>query len=152
MIDEYEQSLIIRDLIKSKIKKVIVVPGDSKVPFTLDVTYEIETKKVKADVRFLRVDITNIFPNNTLPTVVSKTDEYEHEMNIQYKGRKDKYILSRDGKTVFPICFDYIEDTDIIVDIKEEKPKREMTIQEIENILGYKIKILNEKSNGGNNA
>lgn len=152
MKGDYEKALIIRDLIKSKIKKVAVLPGDSEVPFTLDVTYEIETKEIKADVRFPRVDITNIFPNDTLPTVVSKKDEYEYEIKIPYKGTKDKYILSRDGKSIFPIRFDYIEDTDIIFDIKEEKPKKEMTIQEIENILGYKIKIVNEKNNGGNNA
>lgn len=92
--------------------------------FKLDATYSYENNKEKGVWILRDIDISNILPACYAPSVDISTNEYN----------SDTYLKALDDR--FPIG----ESHHIV---KETKVK-EMTIEDIEKALGYKIKIVGD--------
>ena len=129
-----------------KLKFVVAKWDEEAQKWFAELTYEFEEDGMIMERIFPKVELP--FPNDRLPSIiqnrdvlyaddiaVAKVDKYEIECN--------KYAQLLEGKVdgVTDLEVTYIDQV-----VGPIEPK-ELTIAQIESLLGYKIKIINDKEN-----
>lgn len=132
-----ENCIKVDELQRVDFKDVKVLPGDQISSFYLDVTYEFENPYGIFELHIPRIRMDKYFRPHTLPNIKRETDEaaldsingpYIDSVSLMNFG----LFLKCDG------CIDFEIKT-----IKEKVP--EMTLEDIEKELGYKVKIVSGK-------
>ena len=127
-----------------KLKFVVAKWDEASQKWFAELTYEFEEDGVIVERIFPKVELP--FPNNGLPNIIQNRDALYADDIVMAKFDKyeiecNKYAQLFDGQVdgVTDLEVTYIDQV-----VGPVKPK-ELTIAQIESLLGYKIKIINDK-------
>ena len=127
-----------------KLKFVVAKWDEAAQKWFAELTYEFEEDGMTVERIFPKVELP--FPNNGLPNIIQNRDALYADDIVMAKFDKyeiecNKYVQLLEGKVdgVTDLEVTYIDQV-----VGPIKPK-ELTITQIESLLGYKIKIINDK-------
>ena len=127
-----------------KLKFVVAKWDEEAQKWFAELTYEFEEDGMIVERIFPKVELP--FPNDRLPSIIQNRDVlYADDIAVakfdKYEIECNKYVQLLDGKVdgVTDLEVTYIDQV-----VGPIKPK-ELTIAQIEDLLGYKIKIINDK-------
>lgn len=145
---------------KVTFKDAKIVPGSGESAFNLKVTYEIETLREILELTFPNIDMWQLFPKSSLPNV-SRNDVHSFCWDIIGRMEHNKNecfipfeydilpVIGSSREFRLPIFSDGMKISNgyqppfIIRKIKDKT--KEMTVEEVEKALGYKVKIISDE-------